>query len=91
MNARAKEYLDENFLRGKEFLAAQEALLQELASTFERELWECLGRQSLFSLGQKMALPHEPPLQELLTRQILFTWGLGFAVGSASLKQEPSR
>ena len=91
MNARAQEYLDENFRRGKNFLAAQEALLHELASTFEAELWESLERQSLFRLGQKMALPQQPQLQELLTRQILFTWSLGFAVGSASLKQEPPR
>ncbi|NLA26004.1 MAG: hypothetical protein GX878_01265 [Firmicutes bacterium] len=91
MNARAQEYLEKNFRRGKSFLAAQEALLQELASTFEGELWDSLRRQSLFSLGEKMALPLEPPLQELLTRQILFTWSLGFAVGSASLRQERRR
>ncbi len=91
MNARAQEYLDDNFQRGKKFLAAQESLLHELASTFEAELRECLERQSLFRLGQKMVLPQQPQLQDLLTRQILFTWGLGFAVGSASIKQEPPR
>ena len=91
MNARAQKYLDENFIRGKNFLTAQDALLCELASTFEAELWECLKQQSLFRLEQKMALPQQPKLQELLTRQILFTWSLGFAVGSASIKQEAPR
>ncbi len=88
MNARAQEYLDENFRRGKNFLTAQEALLHELASTFETELWECLEQQSFFRLGQKMALPQQPELQKLLIKQILFTWSLGFAVGSAPIKQE---
>lgn len=88
MNSHAQKYLDENFQRGKSFLVAQEALLQELTSTFEAELWECLEHQSLFRLGQKMALPQQPQLQELLARQILFTWSLGFAVGTASLKQK---
>lgn len=88
MNPRARKYLDENFHRGKDFLASQEALLQELASTFETELWEQLEGQSFFRLGQKMALPQQPKLRELLIRQILFTWSLGFAVGTASLKQK---
>lgn len=91
MNTGAREYLDENFQRGKNFLSTQEALLQELASTFEAELWERLERQSLFRLGQKMTLPQQPRLQELLIRQILFTWSLGFAVGSATIKQESPR
>jgi len=88
LNPHAQKYLDENFQRGKSFLVGQEALLQELASTFEAELWECLEHQSFFRLGQKMALPQHPQLQELLIRQILFTWSLGFAVGTASIKQE---
>jgi len=88
LNPRAQQYLDENFQRGKSFLTAQEALLQELASTFEAELWERLESQSFFRLGQKMALPLQPQLKELLIRQILFTWSLGFAVGTASLKQK---
>lgn len=91
MNSRAQEYLDESFQRGRNFLVAQEMLLHELAATFEAELWESLEQQSLFRLGQKMALPQQPPLQKLLTRQILLTWSLGFAVGSASIKQEPPR
>lgn len=91
MNTGARQYLDENFQRGKNFLTAQEALLQELTSTFEAELWEQLERQSLFRLGQKMALPQQPRLRELLVRQILFTWSLGFAVGSASIRQEKPR
>jgi len=91
LNARAQKYLDENFRRGKNFLASQEELLHELASTFEEELQETLERQSLFRLGQKMVLPQQPQLQELLVKQILFTWGLGFAVGSASIKQERPR
>ncbi len=91
MNTGARKYLDENFQRGKDFLGAQEALLQELASTFEAELWEHLERQSFFRLGQKMTLPHQPQLQELLVRQILFTWSLGFAVGSTPIKRERVR
>ena len=86
MHPGARQYLDENFRRGKDFLTSQEALLQELASTFEAELWEQLESQSFFRLGQKMALPLQPRLQELLARQILFTWGLGFAIGAATLK-----
>lgn len=88
LNSRSQRYLDENFRRGKDFLAAQEELLFELATTFEEELRQSLEKQSLFRLGQKMVLLQQPQLQEILIRQILFTWGLGFAVGSASIKQE---
>jgi hypothetical protein len=88
---RAQQYLDEHFERGKNFLMAQEALLNELTGTFETELWECLEKQSFFQLGQKMALPAHPQLQEVMIRQILFTWGLGFAVGSASATESPPR
>lgn len=87
MHPRTQNCLDKRFEKGKNFLLAQEALLHELAATFEAELREALEKQSLFRLGQKIALPVNPSLQEVLTRQILFTWGLGFAVGSTALKK----
>lgn len=89
MNPRTQTYLDEHFEQGKNFLIAQDALLNELTGTFETELWDSLERQSLFRLGQKMALPVHPSLQEVITRQIVFTWGLAFAVGSTSVKEIP--
>ena len=87
MKPRTQKYLDEHFEKGMSFLMAQEALLNELTETFETELWDNLEELALFRLGQKMAIPAQPSLQEVLTRQILFTWGLGFAVGSTSTKE----
>jgi hypothetical protein len=87
LKPRSQKYLDEHFEKGKSFLLAQEALLNELTETFETELWDILEEQSLFRLGQKMAISSQPSLQEVITRQILFTWGLGFAVGSTSIKE----
>ncbi|HOL17765.1 MAG TPA: hypothetical protein PLY40_05720 [Bacillota bacterium] len=87
MHPGTQKYLDEHFEKGKSFLLAQEALFNELIETFETELWDLLEEQALFRLGQKMAISAQPSLQEALTRQILFTWGLGYAVGSASLKE----
>lgn len=91
MNPRTQKYLDEHFEKGKNFLLAQEALLCELSDTFQSELWDSLKQQSLIRLGQKMALPIHPRLQEVITRQIIFTWGLGFAVGSTSVRENPKR
>lgn len=91
MKPRTQKYLNEHFEKGKSFLMAQEALLNELTETFETELWDNLEQQSLFRLGQKMAIPSQPSLQDVLTRQILFTWGLGFAVGSTSTKESRRR
>jgi hypothetical protein len=91
LKPRTQKYLDEHFEKGKSFLLAQEALLNELTETFETELWDNLEEQSLFRLGQKMAISSQPSLQDVLTRQILFTWGLGFAVGSTSTKESRRR
>ncbi len=84
MNPRTQKNLDHHFEKGKQFLLAQEALLNELTETFETELWDCLEEQSLIRLGQKMAVKTQPPLQDVLIRQVLFAWGLGFAVGSTT-------
>jgi hypothetical protein len=80
-------FLDEHFEKGKSFLLTREALLNELIDTFETELWDTLGEQSLFCLGEKMVIAAQPALQEILTRQVLFAWGLGFAVGSISITE----
>jgi len=80
-------FLDEHFEKGKSFLLTQEALLNELIDTFETELWDTLGEQSMFRLGEKMVIAAQPALQEILIRQVLFAWGLGFAVGSISITE----
>ncbi|MEW5785013.1 MAG: hypothetical protein AB1767_08080 [Bacillota bacterium] len=91
MNPQSQHLLDEHFEKGKAFLQAQDALLNELAGTFEEELWDCLEQGSLFRLGQKMVLETQPPLQEILIRQILFTWALGYAVGSSFISKKHPR
>ncbi|HOB86865.1 MAG TPA: hypothetical protein PKO38_04160 [Bacillota bacterium] len=87
MNPNVQKYLDERFEKGKQFLESQEDLLKELSETFEAEIWGALENQAIFRLGQKMALPLQPSLQSVVNRQILFAWGLGFAVGSAVLRE----
>ena len=90
MNPNVQRYLDERFEKGKQFLESQEDLLKELSETFEAEIWGALENQAIFRLGQKMALPLQPSLQSVVNRQILFAWGLGFAVGSAVLRENPA-
>ncbi len=91
MNPIIKQHLSEQFEQGKRFLLSQEALLLELAETFETELWDCLDQQATFKGNSRVVLPARPPLKRILYRQILFAWGLGYAVGAAATKYNRSR
>ncbi|HHX87159.1 MAG TPA: hypothetical protein GX693_03145 [Firmicutes bacterium] len=91
MNTILRQHLSEQFEQGKRFLLSQEALLLELAETFETELWDCLDQQATFKGNSRVVLPANPPVKKILYRQILFAWGLGYAVGAAATKHDRSR
>lgn len=91
MSSTPKEHLSEQFEQGKQFLLSQEALLRELADTFEADLWECLDRQATFKSNSRIVLPARPELKNTLYRQILFAWGLGYAIRAATTKNGHSR
>ncbi len=82
MKPRVQDMLDKRFETGKNFLISNPSLLEELVSTFERELWETIKSHSFFYLGDKLAIPSTPNLSDTLNRQVIFAWGLGYAIGS---------